>query len=103
METACEEVLGFQKTAADNPAPSATLPPELLQALAAWRFGQNEAMLQALGKLAQPERMAPGPRAVLAALYTISGREEEGFRLAEKIPPLTLLEPEGRFLRRSLK
>jgi len=103
METACEEVLGFQKTAADKPAPSATLPPELLQALAAWRFGQNEAMLQALGKLAQPERMAPGQRAVLAALYTISGREVEGFRLAEKIPPLTLLEPEGRFLQRSLR
>jgi len=60
-------------------------------------------MLQALAKLAQPARLAPGPRAVLACLYAISGREVEGFRLAEKIQPLTLLEPEGRFLRRSLR
>lgn len=103
MEAACEEVLGFQKAADGNPAPSTTLPPELLQALAAWRFGQDEAMLQALAKLAQPARLAPGPRAVLACLYAISGREVEGFRLAEKIQPLTLLEPEGRFLRRSLR
>lgn len=103
MEVACEEVLGFQQPAPENLAPSATLPPELLQALAAWRFGRDDVMLQALQKLTDPGRLAPGPRAVLSCLYTISGREVEGFRLAEKVPPLTLLEPEDRFLQRSLR
>lgn len=103
MEAACDEVLGFQKPAAENLAPSATLPPALLQALAAWRFGRDAAMLEALDKLTDPSRLAPGPRAVASCLYAFSGREIEGFRLAEKISPLSLLESENAFLKRSLR
>ena len=103
MEAACEEVLGFQQPAPENIAPSAALPPALLQALAAWRFGRDDTMRLALEQLADTSNLAPGPRAVLSGLYAISGREVEGFRLAEKVPPLTLLEPENEFLNRSLR
>lgn len=103
MEAAYEEVLGFQQHARENLAPSANLPPALLQALAAWRFGREDTMLKALQQLSDPSRLAPGPRAVLSCLYAISGREVESFRLAEKVPPLALLEPESRFLHRSLR
>ena len=103
MEAACDEVLGFQQPAPASAAPSATLPPELLHALAAWRFGRDDAMRQALENLPDPTRLSPGPRAVVSCLYAFSGREVEGFRLAEKISPLSLLESEAPFLQRSLR
>jgi tetratricopeptide (TPR) repeat protein len=103
METAYEEVLGFQQPSQASAAPSATLPPALLRALAAYRFGRDDAMRHALESLPDPTRLAPGPRAVVSCLYAFSGREVEGFRLAEKISPLSLLESEAPFLKRSLK
>ncbi len=103
MESAGEEVLGFQQPAQASAAPSATLPPALLRALAAYRFGRDDLMRQALENLPDATRLAPGPRAVASCLFTLAGREVEGFRLAEKISPLSLLEPEVPFLTRSLR
>jgi len=60
-------------------------------------------MRQALEILPDATRLAPGPRAVGSCLFTLAGREVEGFRLAEKISPLSLLEPEVPFLKRSLR
>ncbi len=106
LELAYEAVLGFQpsaSSAATSTTLAAGVPPPLLRALAAWRLGETEQMQQETAALPEPGNLPAGLRAVTAGLYSLSGREVEGYRLAEKVPPTLLLEGELWFLRRSLR
>lgn len=100
LEAACEEVLGTRETVVEQGA-STDVPAPLLRALAALRYGDHERMKQEVATITHPESLSAGHRAVVAGLYTLSGRDVDGYRLAEKIPQALLLDGERRFLRQS--
>lgn len=106
LEPAYEELLGTgpestTKAAADPASTDVPLP--LLRALAALRFGDMDAVKREVTTLPNPDAWQPGHRAVAAGLYTLCGRDVEGYRLAEKIPATLLIDGERKFLRRSLR
>lgn len=102
LEAAFNEVIGFESQPAESPA-SSTLPLPLLRALAAWRFGDVERMKKEVSEVPNPSDLPAGPRAVVAGLYAIAGRDVESFRIAEKVPEPLLLDSERHFLRRSMQ
>lgn len=101
LEEAYEDMIGFDQPAPNNDS-LILLPGALLRALAAWRFGDAERMKQEVGKIPDPSKLPAGLRAVVAGLYTLTGRDVDGFRLGENVPQQLLLDAEKRFLRLSL-
>lgn len=100
VEVACNEVLSASALAE---APGNAVPAPLLRALAAWRWRDLERMKRETDAIPDPSRLRAGYRAVTAGLYSLSGRDTEGFRLAEKVPAGLLLDGERWFLNRSLR
>ncbi len=98
MEIAYEDLVGFQKAAASQ-AETPEFPGSVLRALATWRFGSQEDLVNEIKTLPDPAGLAPGVRAVVAGFLSMSGRDTEGFRVAEKVPRASLLEGERLFLR----
>jgi len=75
----------------------------LLQALAAYRVGQLQAIHAPLKQVTHPETFPPGGRAVYAALLKFSGGDAgKVFRLVERLSPALLLPEEKSFLQRAL-
>ncbi|MDB6007180.1 MAG: hypothetical protein JWR15_4167 [Prosthecobacter sp.] len=74
----------------------------LLQALAAYRAGQQSTMQEHLRQVAKPEAFAVGLRSVYAALLKSSGGDAGlAFRLVERVSPVVLLPEERVFLQRA--
>ena len=101
LEPAYDGVLGA--SARDVPTEASDVAPALLRALVALRFGDSEALKREVAAISDPDGMPAGQRAVVAGLYHLTGRDVEGFRLAEKVPPSLLIDGEKRFLRRSIR
>jgi hypothetical protein len=75
----------------------------LLHALAAYRRGEIAPIREALDRVAKPESLPAGERAVYAALLKISGGDAgRAFRIAERISPALLLPEEKIFFQRAL-
>jgi tetratricopeptide (TPR) repeat protein len=102
LEAAFDAVIGFENTPNETLATS-VIPSALLRALAAWRFGDVERVKKEIGEVSNPQNLPAGPRAVVAGLYAITGRDVESFRMAEKIPEPLLLDSERHFLRLSMQ
>ncbi|MBB5030644.1 hypothetical protein [Prosthecobacter vanneervenii] len=75
--------------------------PELLRALAAYRFGDKQALATSLKALGEPARLPPGQRAVAAGLLALSGKNEQAYQIAERVPEVLLLDEERQFLQRA--
>lgn len=78
------------------------IPTPLLHALSAYRLGDLAAMNRHLADLHGSSCLAAGPRAVAAGLLSLSGRPDQAFALAEKIPGGLLLNEEMTFLKKAL-
>ena len=78
--------------------PSAMLPVELVQALAAYRFGDRKALPSDIASLSL-DGVPPGPRAVLSGLLATAGDAARAFQIAEKVPETLLLDEERAFLK----
>lgn len=102
LEAAFDEVIGFENKPAESVSTS-SIPLPLLRALAAWRFGDVERVKKEVGEVADPSNLPAGPRAVVAGLYAIAGRDVESFRIAEKVPEPLLLDSERHFLQFSMR
>lgn len=102
LEAAFDEVIGFENKPADT-IPSSAIPLPLLRALAAWRFGDVERMKKEVSEVSDPNALPAGPRAVVAGMFAIAGRDVESFRIAEKIPAPLLLDSERYFLRHAMQ
>jgi tetratricopeptide (TPR) repeat protein len=101
LELAYEDVIGFDKPAADDSG-NTLIPNNLLRALAALRFGNIALMKEEVAKLGSIDQLPAGIRATIAGLLAISGRDVEGYRIGEKILPAGLLKEELVFLRRGM-
>jgi hypothetical protein len=75
------------------------IPVELLQGLAAYRLGDQEALRRHLGASAVSTGLPPGHRAVLSGLLASTGKPAEAFQIAEKVPEALLLAEELAFLK----
>jgi tetratricopeptide (TPR) repeat protein len=97
LEIAFDEALGFEH---EPPASTVSpfIPTALLRAMAAWRFGDMDRVKQEVTSLGDPSTLPAGPRAVVAGLYSVTGRGVESFRIAEKVPVQLLLDAERNFL-----
>jgi|GEM_PF-750974 len=95
LEMAQKDLLGLSKSDNDHL--------HLLQALAAFRQGQLELVRTILPSVSKPASLAPGERAVYAALLKLTGSDVGTvFRLVERIPSPLLLPEEKTFLQRAL-
>ena len=95
LEIAQKDLLGLSKSGNDQL--------HLLQALAAFRQGQLELVRTILPSVSNPASLAPGERAVYAALLKLTGSDAGTvFRLVERIPSPLLLPEEKTFLQRAL-
>jgi tetratricopeptide (TPR) repeat protein len=74
------------------------MPPELLRALAAYRFGDEPSMRSHLATVKISRSLPPGQRAVVAGLLSITGKAAAAFEIAETIPADLLLHEERAFL-----
>lgn len=74
------------------------VPPSLLQALAAYRLGDLEAMKMHLASLSDASSLPAGQRAVAAGLLALAGKPDRAFQIAEKVPDALLLSEELAFL-----
>ncbi len=74
---------------------------QLVQALAAYRYGDLEGALRAAETISL-EKLTAGQRAVLAGIYHACGKTARGYQIAEKISQDILLPEEARFLRSAL-
>jgi hypothetical protein len=75
----------------------------LLQALAAYREGQLQAVREPLSQVTKPEAFSAGERVVYAGLLKLTGGDTgKAFRLVERISPGLLLPEEKGFLQRAL-
>ncbi|MGV3661871.1 MAG: hypothetical protein ACO1TE_16915 [Prosthecobacter sp.] len=74
------------------------VPPSLLQALAAYRLGDLEAVRTHLASLPDASSLPAGQRAVAAGLLALAGRPDRAFEIAEKVPDALLLSEELAFL-----
>ncbi|WP_395750181.1 tetratricopeptide repeat protein [Prosthecobacter sp.] len=98
LELAGEQLRSVSR---DTAAPSDRLC--LLQALAAFRAGQLQAVNDPISRVAKPEALTAGERAVFAGLLKLSGGDNgQAFRLVERISPGLLLPEEKRFMKRAL-
>lgn len=77
------------------------IPPELLRALAAYRFKDTKALSASLAALREPARLPPGQRAVVAGLLAFSGSNAKAYQIAERVPEVLLLDEERQFLLRA--
>lgn len=75
------------------------VPPSLLQALAAYRLGDLEAVKTHLASLPDASSLPAGQRAVAAGLLALAGRPDRAFQIAEKVPDALLLSEELAFLK----
>ena len=76
---------------------------QLLRALAAYRQGEADLIRQPLDRIAKPDSLTAGERAVYAALLKHTGGDEARvFQIAERISPSLLLPEEKVFLQRAL-
>lgn len=76
-------------------------PIRLLEALAAYRFSDQKAVIRHMTDLPPVEGLPAGYRAVLAGLLATSGQEARAFQIAEKVPEALLLAEERAFLLRA--
>lgn len=74
------------------------VPPSLLQALAAYRLGDPEAVKTHLASLPDASSLPAGQRAVAAGLLALAGKPDRAFQIAEKVPDALLLTEELAFL-----
>lgn len=74
------------------------VPPSLLQALAAYRLGDLEAVKKHLVALPDASSLPAGQRAVAAGLLALAGKPDRAFQIAEKVPDALLLSEELAFL-----
>jgi len=98
LEPAYDQIIGYEQPTSSTEN-AMVVPRELLRALAAWRFGDENRMKLEIAALPDPSKLSAGPRAVIAGLYHLCGRDVEGFHMAEKVPLPLLLDSEKRFLR----
>ncbi|MFM2167454.1 MAG: hypothetical protein RIS79_1825 [Verrucomicrobiota bacterium] len=75
------------------------IPVSLLEALAAFRFGDKTAISRHVARLPVVEGMTAGQRAVLSGLLATTGKPGEAFQIAEKVPEALLLDEEMAFLK----
>jgi len=75
------------------------IPVSLLEALAAFRFSDREAVLKHVLRLPVTDGLPAGHRAVLAGLLATTGKPDRAFQIAEKIPASLLLDEEKSFLK----
>jgi hypothetical protein len=75
------------------------IPVSLLEALAAFRFGDKTAISIHVARLPLAEGMTAGQRAVLSGLLATTGKPAEAFQIAEKVPEALLLDEERAFLK----
>lgn len=78
------------------------MPPELLQALVAYRLGDTETMRANVASLQDASRLPAGQRAVVAGLLSMAGKVDRAYQIAEKIPGGLLLDEEMVFLKKAL-
>ncbi len=74
----------------------------LLQALKAYRLGDDRQLAAALRSMHDTSRLTPGQRAVYAGLLAAIGETSRAFQLAERIPAHSLVPQEKVFLRKAL-
>ena len=74
---------------------------QLVQALAAYRYGDFDGALRVAENISQ-EKLTAGQRAVLAGIFHACGKTAQGYQIAEKISQDILLPEEARFLRSAL-
>ncbi len=75
------------------------IPISLLEALAAFRFSDREAVLKHVLRLPVTDGLPAGHRAVLAGLLATTGKPDRAFQIAEKVPASLLLDEERSFLK----
>lgn len=83
-------------------ASSEHIPPSLLHALAAYRFGDSAAVRKHLADLKNVTTLPAGQRAVAAGLLAMAGEAARAWQIAEKVPSTLLLAEELAFLKRVL-
>lgn len=96
MESAAAQ-LRDQIAGNEIPAPTAAF----LQALAAFRMSDTEALRQHLAQV-DPSSITAGQRAVYAGMLHAIGEPAKAFAVAERVPRPLLLAEEDRFLARAL-
>jgi hypothetical protein len=75
------------------------IPVSLLEALAAFRFKDKDAITRHVARIPAAGGMTAGQRAVLSGLLATSGKPAEAFQIAEKVPEGLLLNEELAFLK----
>jgi hypothetical protein len=75
------------------------IPVSLLEALAAFRFQDKEAIKRHVARLPISQGLTAGQRAVLSGLLATTGKPAEAFQIAEKVPEALLLNEEMAFLK----
>ncbi|MBL9130560.1 MAG: tetratricopeptide repeat protein [Verrucomicrobiaceae bacterium] len=75
------------------------IPISLLEALAAYRFSDHEALSKHIKRLPSVPDMSAGHRAVLAGMLATVGDTARAFQIAEKVPAALLLDEERSFLK----
>ncbi len=98
------DLAALKKTGALDDATASTnkvqrIPVSLLEALAAFRFSDREAVLKHVLRLPVTDGLPAGHRAVLAGLLATTGKPDRAFQIAEKIPASLLLDEERSFLK----
>jgi hypothetical protein len=71
----------------------------LLEAMAAFRFGDQKALSRHVSRIPATDGMTAGHRAVLSGLLATTGKPAEAFQIAEKVPEALLLDEERAFLK----
>ncbi len=74
----------------------------LLQALKAYRFGDQARVKVILSQLGDAGQLPPGQRAVCAGLLAINGETAKAFQIAERIQTSLITKEERRFLEKAL-
>jgi hypothetical protein len=77
------------------------VPAALLRSLAAYRLGDQAAVMKYLADLGNTTTLSAGQRAVAAGLLASVGKPERAWEIAEKVPDALLLQEELTFLERA--
>lgn len=77
------------------------IPAALLRALAAYRLGDQAAVMKHLADLGNATTLPAGQRAVAAGLLALTGKPDRAWEIAEKVPDALLLQEELTFLERA--
>ena len=75
------------------------IPVSLLEAMAAFRFRDKDAITRHVARIPAAGGMTAGQRAVLSGLLATTGKPAEAFQIAEKVPEGLLLDEELAFLK----